>query len=92
MKRRIIQSSKGIIISYIDEKGGAAEAGLKGMTQDQYGRIYIGDVILSVDDQPVNNLDDIYQVIDKKKIGDLVDIIYRRDGKTLSAKIKLKAL
>ena len=92
MKRRIIQSSKGIIISYIDEKGGAAEAGLKGMTQDQHGRIYIGDVILSVDDQPVNNLDDIYQVIDKKKIGDLVDIIYRRDGKTLSAKIKLKAL
>ena len=92
MKRRIIQSSKGIIISYIDEKGGAAEAGLKGMTQDQYGRIYIGDVILSVDDQPVNNLDDIYQVIDKKKIGDLVDIIYRRDGKTLSAKVKLKAL
>ena len=92
MKRRMIQSSKGIIISYIDEKGGAAEAGLKGMTQDQYGRIYIGDVILSVDGQPVNNMDDIYQVIDKKKIGDLVDIIYRRDGKTLSAKIKLKAL
>jgi S1-C subfamily serine protease len=92
MKRRIIQSSKGIIISYIDEKGGAAEAGLKGMTQDQYGRIYIGDVILSVDGQPVNNLDDIYQVIDKKKIGDLVDVSYRREGKTLSAKVKLKAL
>ena len=92
MKQRMIQSSKGIIISYIDEKGGAAEAGLKGMTQDQYGRIYIGDVILSVDGQLVNNLDDIYQVIDKKKIGDLVDVSYRRDGKTLSAKVKLKAL
>ncbi len=92
MKRRMIQSSKGIIISYVDEKGGAAEAGLKGMTQDQYGRIYIGDVLLSVDGQPVNNLDDIYQVIDKKKIGDLVDVSYRRDGKTFSAKVKLKAL
>jgi S1-C subfamily serine protease len=88
----MIQSSKGIIISYVDEKGGAAEAGLKGMTQDQYGRIYIGDVLLSVDGQPVNNLDDIYQVIDKKKIGDLVDVSYRRDGKTFSAKVKLKAL
>ena len=92
MKQRMIQSSKGIIISYIDEKGGAAEAGLKGMTQDQYGRIYIGDVLLSVDGQPVNNLDDIYQVIDKKKIGDLVDVSYRRDGKIFSAKVKLKAL
>jgi S1-C subfamily serine protease len=92
MKQRMIQSSKGIIISYIDEKGGAAEAGLKGMTQDQYGRIYIGDVILSVDGQAVNNLDDIYQVIDKKNIGDLVDVSYRRIGKTFSAKVKLKAL
>src|SRR5690606_14177447 len=81
MKQRMIQSKKGLIISYIDEKGGAAEAGLKGMTQDQYGRIYLGDVILKVDGQEVNNLDDIYQVIEKKKIGDTVDVEYRRDDK-----------
>jgi S1-C subfamily serine protease len=92
MKQRMIQSSKGLIISYIDAKGGAAEAGLKGMTQDQYGRIYLGDVILKVEDQDVNNLDDIYQVIEKKKIGDTVDVKYRRNGKTLTTKVKLKAL
>lgn len=92
MKQRMIQSSKGLIISYIDAKGGAAEAGLKGMTQDQYGRIYLGDIILKVEDQDVNNLDDIYQVIEKKKIGDTVDVKYRRNGKSLTAKVKLKAL
>jgi S1-C subfamily serine protease len=92
MKQRMMQTSKGLIISYIDEKGGAAEAGLKGMTQDQYGRIYLGDIILSVDGQDVNNLDDIYQVIDKKNIGDTVDVKYRRDGKKLTAKVKLKPL
>lgn len=92
MKQRMIQSSKGLIISYIDAKGGAAEAGLKGMTQDQYGRMYLGDIILKVEDQDVNNLDDIYQVIEKKKIGDTVDVKYRRNGKTLTAKVKLKAL
>lgn len=92
MKQRMIQSRKGLIISYIDEKGGAGEAGLKGMTQDQYGRIYLGDVILKVDGQEVNNLDDIYQVIEKKNIGDTVDVEYRRDGKNLKTKVKLKAL
>ena len=92
MKQRMMQTNKGLIISYIDEKGGAAEAGLKGMTQDQYGRIYLGDIILSVDGKEVNNLDDIYQVIDTKKIGETVDVKYRRDGKTLSAKVKLKPL
>jgi S1-C subfamily serine protease len=92
MKQRMIHSDKGLIISYIDEKGGAAEAGLKGITQDQYGRIFLGDIILSVDGIAVNNLDDIYQVVEKKKIGDTVIVKYTRDGKTQTASVKLKAL
>jgi S1-C subfamily serine protease len=92
MKLRLIQSSKGLVISYVDEKGGAAEAGLKGMTQDKFGRIYLGDIILNVDGIEVNNLDDIYQVIEKKQIGDTVEVKYRRSGKDLKTKVKLKTL
>jgi S1-C subfamily serine protease len=92
MKRRIISEDKGIIVSYVDEKGSAARAGIRGMTQDQYGRTYLGDIILSVDGQDVNNLDDIYQVLEKHKIGDEVMVKYRREGKVLATKIKLQAL
>jgi S1-C subfamily serine protease len=92
MKRRIFGSEKGIVVSYVDEKGSAAKAGIKGMTQDQFGRTYLGDIILSVDGQDVNNLDDIYQVLEKHKIGDEVMVKYRRDGKVLAAKIRLQAL
>jgi S1-C subfamily serine protease len=92
MKRRLSATGKGLIISYIDEKGSAAKAGLKGMTQDQYGRMFLGDIILSVDGKEVNSLDDIYQVLDKKKIGDVVDVKYLRDGKTHTTKVKLQAL
>lgn len=92
MKRRIISEDKGIIVSYVDEKGSAAKAGIKGMTQDQYGRTYLGDIILSVDGQDVNNLDDIYQVLEKHKIGDEVMVKYRREGKILATKVRLQAL
>ncbi len=92
MKKRITGSTKGIIISYIDVKGPAAQAGLKGMTQDRFGRIYLGDIITKVDGKEVNNLDDIYQVLETKKIGDTVTVEYRREGKPLSAKVKLQAL
>ncbi|MCM2349989.1 MAG: trypsin-like peptidase domain-containing protein [Bacteriovoracaceae bacterium] len=92
MKTRIIGNDKGIIVSYVDEKGSAAKAGIKGMTQDRYGRTYLGDIILSVDGQDVNNLDDIYQILETKKIGDEVTVKYRRDGKNLSAKVRLQAL
>jgi S1-C subfamily serine protease len=92
MKRRIIGEDKGIIVSYVDEKGSAAKAGLKGMTQDQYGRTYLGDIILSLDGQDVNNLDDIYQALEKHKIGDEVMVKYRREGKILATKIRLQPL
>lgn len=93
MKRRILGGDdKGIIVSYVDEKGSAAKAGIKGMTQDQYGRTYLGDIILSVDGQDVNNLDDIYQVLEKHKIGDEVMVKYRREGKILATKLRLQAL
>jgi S1-C subfamily serine protease len=92
MKRRIVGDEKGIVISYVDERGSAAKAGIKGMTQDQFGRTYIGDIILSVDGQEVNNLDDIYQVLDKHKIGDEIMIKYRREGTTLTTKVTLKPL
>ena len=92
MKSRLTGKTQGLIISYIDEKGSAAKAGLKGMTQDQFGRVFIGDIILAVDGKDVNSLDDIYQVLETKKIGDQVDVKYRREGKTLTTKITLQAI
>jgi S1-C subfamily serine protease len=92
MKRRLIADGKGLIISYIDEKGSAAKAGLKGMTQDQLGRVFLGDIILKVDGKEVNSLDDIYQILESRKIGDTVEIRYSRDGKVLTTKVTLQAL
>lgn len=84
--------TKGIIVAYVDEKGPAGRAGLRGITQDQFGRRYLGDIILSVSDQEVNNLDDIYQVLEKHKIGEEVSVKYQRDGKIISTKLRLQAL
>ncbi len=94
MKKRILRdgNGKGLIISYIDDKGPAAKAGLRGMTQDEEGRVYLGDIILSVDGKEVNSLDDIYQVLELKKIGEEVEVKYRREGKVLSTKLTLQAL
>jgi S1-C subfamily serine protease len=62
------------------------------MTQDQFGRIYLGDIITKVDGKVVDSLDDIYQILDTKKIGDTVDVQYIREGKTATTKVKLQAL
>jgi S1-C subfamily serine protease len=92
MRRRLTGNDKGIIISFVDEKGGAGKAGLKGMTQDRQGRVFLGDVITHVDNQEVNNLDDIYQVLEKRKVGDVVEVRYRREGKEQRTKVTLQPI
>lgn len=89
--RRYVRE-EGAAISFVDPEGAAASAGLKGMSRDNYGRIYLGDVIVQIEDQVVRNLDDIYHALDKFKIGDTVTIEFIRDGKKKKAKVKLKAL
>ncbi len=82
---------KGIVITFLDEKGGAHKAGLEGIKRDRFGRYVIGDTIIKVNGKDVNNLDDIYHILNSKKVGDKVNIIYRRgvERRTRSIKVEL---
>lgn len=91
MKERYF-GGKGVAISYVDEKGPAGRAKLKGLAQDRYGYIHLGDIILSIDNQEVNTLDDIYQTLEKYKIGDTVTLKYRRKDKDFTIKVKLDSI
>lgn len=84
--------SKGAAISFVDPDGAAAKAGLRGMSRDNYGRIYLGDVITKIEGKEVNNLDDIYQILEKQKIGETIEIEYIRDNKKQKTNITLQAL
>jgi S1-C subfamily serine protease len=83
---------KGAAISFVDPDGAAGKAGLKGMMKDRFGRIYIGDVILKIAGQEVNNLDDVYYALEKFKIGDSIEIEYLREGKKQKTKATLQQL
>ena len=83
---------KGIVVGSI-QKGGPAEAiGIRGMKQDSWGRIYLGDVITKIDDREVNSFDDIYHVLERYKIGQEVNITYIRSGKKRTGRLRLKKI
>lgn len=83
---------KGVALSFVDPDGAAGRAGLKGMMRDSYGRIYIGDVILTINSGEVNSRDDIYHELGKYKIGEKILIKYIRKGKVRTVKVILKPL
>ena len=83
---------KGIVISSVGEGSAAEKVGLQGITQDQWGRVYIGDILLKIGDVEVNTYDDIYHALDKYRIGDLVDIEFLREDTVRKTKLKLDAI
>ena len=76
---------KGLLIYSLVPGGAAERAGLHGLTQDGT----VGDIVLSIDGQDTNSVDDLYRLLDKKQIGETVQVELYRDGKNITVPVKL---
>ena len=83
---------KGIVVGSVQEGGPAHAAGIEGMKQDNWGRIYLGDIITKIDHKEVNSYNDIYHLFEQYKIGQEVSVTYVRNGKQKTARLRLKKI
>jgi putative serine protease PepD len=75
----------GLLVRQPLPGGSADKAGIHGVTSDGT----IGDIILSADGQKLNDMDDLYRLLDRKQIGDTVNLEIYRGGRTLMVPVKL---
>jgi len=85
---RLPVSSGALIINVVPDSG-AARAGLRGIVQTEDGDVEIGDIIVGLDGQKVNNNDDLYRALDKHQVGDTVNVEIYRDGRQMTVPVKL---
>jgi len=83
---------KGLLIRSVANGGSAAGAGLRGLSQDANGEVVMGDIITSIDGAAVTDLDDLYKLLDKKQIGDTVQVEIFRNNKSQTIPVKLLPL
>lgn len=76
---------KGLLVYQVAPNSPASAAGLRGITNEGT----IGDIIISADGQPMNSLDDLFRLLDKKQFGESVQLEVYRDGKTTPVTVKL---
>jgi putative serine protease PepD len=81
--------SEGALIIQVARGSGAANAGLRGMQQDEMGNVELGDIIVGIDNDKVNNSDDLFRVLDKHQIGETVQVQIVRDGKRMTVPVRL---
>lgn len=80
----------GVLVLDARIGGPAAKAGVHGTTRDEYGRLVLGDIILSVDGKKVKTASDLYRALDKSNIGDSLDVELLRGDKTVHVPIVLE--
>ena len=83
---------KGVLIRSVSPGGSASNAGLRGLSQDADGEVVLGDIITSIDGTKVAHSDDVYRVLDKKQIGDTVQVEIYRGTKSQTVTLKLMSL
>ncbi len=83
---------KGLLIRNTIPGGSAERSGLRGFTRNQRGEMAFGDIIVSLDGEAVTDMDSLYKILDKKKIGDTVQVVIVRDEKTMTVPVKLLSL
>ncbi|MEP6787333.1 MAG: trypsin-like peptidase domain-containing protein, partial [Acidobacteriota bacterium] len=79
----------GLVVRNVSQGSTAATAGLRGLTQDASGSVVLGDIITSIDGEKMNDLDDLYRYLDKKQIGDTIQIQVYRNGRTATVPVRL---
>jgi S1-C subfamily serine protease len=75
----------GLLVYQLQPGGSAQRAGIRGIGADGA----IGDIILSVDGQRLNNTDDLYRILDKKQIGETVNVEVFREGRNQTLPVRL---
>ena len=80
---------EGIAVLEVPRGSGAALAGLMGLGRDRGGRLFLGDVIVAVDETKVGSYDDLYAALEEHRIGDTVTLTVKREDKERKVRLTL---
>ena len=80
---------EGVLIWQVAPGGAAANAGLRGLTQTENGDVELGDIIVGMDGEKLDNADDLYKLLDKHQIGDVAQVQILRNGRRTTVPVRL---
>ena len=82
----------GVLVVDVAKGSAASKAGIQPTRRDAEGRLRLGDIITMIDGKKIANPNDLFLLLEKYKVGDVVVISTLRDGKTFQTKVALEAV
>jgi S1-C subfamily serine protease len=83
----------GLLIQRVEAGSPAAEAGLRGPTRIARAGVYQigigGDFVIAAEGQPVESNDALQRALNRKRVGDTLDLTIYRNGRTQRVRVKV---
>lgn len=84
---------QGVLVLDVSERSPAERAGLQGTAISDDQDLVLGDIVQSIDEHAITKVDDLTQVLDKYRPGDIVTVkVLRNAREVLEFRLKLAAL
>lgn len=80
---------EGVLIVAVMPGGPAAKAGLQPSRRDRWGELALGDLIVGLDGERIASLGDLYDLLDKHRVGDRVRLTLLREGQKVETEVTL---
>jgi len=82
----------GVLILDVLENGAADKAGLRTTRRNRDGSLRLGDVVTAIDGTPLQNVEDLFRILDEHHVGDTVTATIQREKNQFEVSITLQAL
>jgi len=80
----------GAVVYHVYEGSNAEKAGIRPTMVDRYGRVYLGDVIVGVNNTEIKSNDDLQLALENYKVGDSVKLSIIRSNEEKTVEIMLE--
>ncbi|HEV2946272.1 MAG TPA: trypsin-like peptidase domain-containing protein [Gemmataceae bacterium] len=87
---RQLGAESGVVVRSVVKDGPAAKAGIRTAWRDVDG--IHADVIVSLNDEPIQKANDLYSLLEKYHVGDMVKLTVERDGERRQVEVILGAI
>lgn len=93
--RALARDLEGVAVQSVLPGSPASKAGMKGILLDVDKQGYLitrGDVIVSIDNEDIENAGDLADIMEEKNVGDLINVGLNRNGNLTNVIVKLEPL
>ncbi len=82
----------GVLVVDVIPGSTAAKAGIRPTRREGSGHVRLGDIITAIDGKKVESPNDLFLLLERYKVGDVVTITLLRDGKPVETRVALEAV